>query len=129
VSEETASLEPGWQAALILCFGAVTALFVVLFGAQPMAALDLVALAASFGAIVTAGLWLWILAARLSRGWGIAFALTLWVPYVNFVVASVFARRYWNQGARAPALLALAGIAGQTFATLRAVASSITAPV
>jgi hypothetical protein len=114
---------------LTLCFGAVTSLFVALLGGQPMPVFDLLVLSASLAALVTAGLWLWLLAARLSRGWGIAFALTLWIPYVNFVVASVFARRYWNQGARTPALLALAGIVGQTIAALRVFASSVTAPV
>jgi hypothetical protein len=122
-------LSPRWQAALALAFGALTSLFVVLFGAEPMRTLDLLVLSASLAALATAGLWLWILAAQLSRGWGFAFALTLWIPYVNFVVASLFARRYWNQGARAPALLALLGMLGQAVATLRALATSVTAPV
>ena len=38
--------------------------------------------------------------------WGFA----LLVPYVNVIAASYYARRYWGQGARAPALLGFAGI-------------------
>jgi hypothetical protein len=129
VSEGLISLGPGWQAALILCFGAATSLFVLLLGGDQMAALDLVSLAGSLALLVTAGLWLWILAARLSRGWSIAFALTFFIPYANFVVASVFARRYWNQGARTPALLAMAAIVVQAIATLRVFGSPFTAPV
>jgi hypothetical protein len=41
------------------------------------------------------------------------------VPYVNLLAASSFARRYWNEGARAPALLGIAGFVGQTIASLR----------
>lgn len=122
-------LGPGWQAALIVAFGAATAAFVVFFGREPKPVFDLLLLSASLGALVTAGLWLWFVAAHLSRGWSWAFALTLWIPYVNFVVASVFARRYWGQGARAPALLALAGIAGETLATLRLFSPTFTVPV
>ncbi|HTO09059.1 MAG TPA: hypothetical protein VMR86_18560 [Myxococcota bacterium] len=122
-------LAPHWQAALILAFGAATAGFVLLFGGEARPLVDVLLMSASLGALVTSGLWLWLLAARRSRNWGIAFAVTLWVPYVNFVVASIFARRYWHEGARAPALLALAAMAGQTLATLRMFAPDLTVPV
>jgi hypothetical protein len=125
----TAPLTPFWQAALILAFGAATSGFVLFFGRDPMAVADLLLLSASLGALVTAGLWLWIIAASHSRGWNLAFAFTFWIPYVNFVVASLFARRYWSQGARAPALLALAGIVGQTIVSVRLLAPGVTAPV
>jgi hypothetical protein len=122
-------LEPRWQASLILVFGAATSGFVFLFGRDARSVVDVLLMSASLGALVTAGLWLWILAARCSRNWGLAFALTIWIPYVNFVVASIFARRYWNQGARAPALLGLAAMVGQTLATVRMFAPGLTAPV
>jgi len=122
-------LAPRSQAGLILAFGAATAAFTFYFGREPRPVVDVLLLSASLGALVTAGLWLWILAARRSRNWGLAFAATIWIPYVNFVVASIYARRYWNEGARAPALLGLAAIAGQTLATLRMFAPAIGAPV
>lgn len=129
MNEARAPLAPVWQAALILAFGVATSGFVFLFGRDPMPVADLLLLSGSLAALVTAGLWLWIIAASHSRGWSLAFALTFWIPYVNFVVASLFARRYWSQGARAPGLLALAGIVGQTIASLRLLAPSFTAPV
>lgn len=124
-----ARLEAHWQAFLILAFGIATSGFVFFFGREPTPLVDLLLLSASLGALVTAGLWLWILAGRQSRNWGITFALTIWIPYVNFVVASLFARRYWSQGARAPALLAIAGMFGQSLATLRLFAPDLTVPV
>lgn len=129
MSEPRAPLSPFRQAALILAFGVATSGFVFLFGRDPMPVGDLLLLSTSLGALVTAGLWLWIIAASHSRGWNLAFALTFWIPYVNFVVASLCARRYWSQGARAPALLAIAGIVGQTLASIRLLAPSFTAPV
>jgi hypothetical protein len=129
VSEEAIPLGPGWQAALILLFGAATSGFVLLFGDGGTSTADLLLLSVSLGALVTAGLWLWMIAAHHSRGWSYAFAFTIWIPYVNFVVASIFARRYWSRGARTPALLALAGMVGQTIASLRMLAPGFTAPV
>lgn len=123
------SLSPRWQAFLILAFGAVTSGLIVALAADDRSAVDLLLLSTSLGAIATAGLWLWILASRCGTGWSVTFALTIWIPYVNFVVASIFARRYWSAGARAPALLALAGMAGQTLATLRMLAHGVTPPV
>ena len=122
-------LAPRWQASLILAFGLATSGFVLLFGRDATSVVDVLLMAASLGALVTSGLWLWILAARRSSRWGLVFAATIWIPYVNFVVASVFARRYWNDGARAPALLALAAMAGQTLAALRMFAPALTVPV
>jgi len=123
------ALSPRAQAALILIFGASTAIFVYVFGREPSALVDLLLLCASLGALVTAGIWLWIVAASHSRRWGLTFACTIWIPYVNFLVASWFARRYWSAGARAPALLAIAGMFGQSLATLRLFAPNFTAPV
>ncbi len=122
-------LAPRWQAMLCLVFGASTSAFVFVFGGGSTPVVDVLLMSASLGALVTSGLWLWILGARRSRNWGLAFAATIWIPYVNFVVASIFARRYWKEGARAPALLALAGMVGQSLATLRMFAPALTAPV
>ena len=47
------------------------------------------------------------------------FTATALIPYVNFVVASVYARRYWGEGARKPALLALNAHATETSPTKR----------
>lgn len=122
-------LSETWKAVLLFAFGASTSLGIVAMselGARP---LDLLLLAASLGALVTAGLWLWILASRRSLGWRLLFSVALLIPYVNFVVASVYARRYWSEGARAPALLGLAAIAGQTVASLRLFLPGVTPPV
>ena len=122
-------LAPRGQASLILAFGVATSALVFLFGRDGRSTVDVLLLSASLGAVLTAGIWLWILAARRSRGWGLTFAATIWIPYVNFVVASIFVRRYWKEGARAPALLALAGMAGQTLATVRMFTPDLTVPV
>ncbi len=129
MADRAIPLGPGWQAALYLLFGAATSGFVLFFGDSDLGLVDLLLVAGSLGALVTAGLWLWMIAAHHSRGWSYAFAFTIWIPYVNFVVASIFARRYWHLGARAPALLAIAGMVGQTIASLRMLAPGFTAPV
>jgi hypothetical protein len=129
LSGESLELPLAWQAALIVCFGAATALAIVFFAPGAASSFDLLVLGASLGALATAGVWLWVVALRNHSRWGVALAILLWVPYVNFVVASMFARRYWHRGARAPALLALAGMLGETFAMMRMLAPSFTAPV
>lgn len=123
------TLGPAWQAFLVLAFGAVTSGCIVGLASDEKSAIDLLLLAASLGALATAGLWLWILAARTSRNWALAFALGIWIPYVNFVIASLFARRYWAQGTRAPALLGIAGMVGQTIASVRMLAPGLIPPV
>ena len=45
--------------------------------------------------------------------------LGIWIPYVNLVLAGVFARRYWSEGGRGPALLGILGMVGQTVASIR----------
>ncbi len=122
-------LSDRWKAVLLSVFGGSTSLVIVALaelGARP---LDLLLLGASLGALVTAALWLWILASRRSAGWRLVFSVALLIPYVNFLVASVYARRYWSEGARAPALLALAAMVGETVASLRVFLPSVTPPV
>jgi hypothetical protein len=118
-----------WKAVLLCAFGLATSLVIVALaelGARP---LDLLLLAASVGALVTAALWLWILATRRSLGWGVAFGLALLVPYLNFVVATIYARRYWSEGGRAPALLALLAIAVETIVSFRVFLPNVIPPV
>jgi hypothetical protein len=121
VTQVAHALSEGWQAFLLLAFGVSTSLVILALGGAGARPLDLLLLAASLGALLTAGIWLWILAARRSFGWGLLF--------LNFVVASVYARRYWAEGARKPALLALAAIFAQTIASLRVFLVSVTPPI
>ena len=114
-------LGPTVEVGLWLLFGLVTAGLLEVLGARfglLMSTLTLLLLAASGSALLVAGLWLLILGVRSGPGWALALGVGIWIPYVNFVLASVFARRYWHAGARTPGLLALAGIFGQTLATL-----------
>jgi len=122
-------LSERWKAVLLLAFGVATSGLIAGFaelGARPV---DLMLLSASLGALITAGLWLWLLAAQRSLGWGLVFTAAILVPYVNFVVASVYARRYWREGARTPALLALAAMVVETIAGLRVFLPNLTPPV
>jgi hypothetical protein len=107
------------QALLMLVFGVTTVLVIELASGQGVSRADLLLLAASSGVVVAAFLWLFLLAIRSSGTWLWVMGLGIWVPYVNLVLASVFARRHWNEGARAPALLGIAGLTGQTVASLR----------
>ena len=122
-------LSDAWKAMLLLAFGATTSLLIgwlAELGARPF---DLLLLAASLGALATAGLWLWILAARRSLAWGLLFTATFWVPYLNFIVASLYARRFWSEGARTPALLAMVAMLVETIATLRVFLPDLTPPI
>jgi hypothetical protein len=123
------ALPETWKAVLLFGFGLSTSSVILAFaelGARP---LDLLLFAASLGGLVTAGLWLWVLATRRSLGWGIVFSVALLIPYVNFVVASVYARRYWKEGGRAPALLALVAMVVETIASLRVFLPNVIPPV
>jgi hypothetical protein len=123
------ALSETWKGILALVFGAATSAVIVSLGDLGARSFDLLLLGASLGALATSGVWLWVLALRRSAGWGIGFGIALLIPYVNFVVGSIYARRYWSEGARAPALLALAGIALQTVASLRVFLPGATPPV
>ena len=123
------ALSERWQAALVFAFGVSTSLVIVALAELGARSLDLLLLGASLGALVTAGLWLWILATRRSLGWGVVFSVALLIPYVNFVVASVYARRYWSEGGRAPALLALVAMVGETVASFRVFLPNVIPPV
>ena len=77
--------------------------------------MDLLGAAAGSGALLTALAWFLALGLRRGPLWGVAML----IPYVNLMAASWFARRYWEQGARAPALLAIGGLLVQTVASYR----------
>ena len=83
------ALSDAAKAALTLAFGAATSGVIVALADLGAAPLDLLLLGASIGALVTSGLWLWVLALRRSPGWARGFSLALLVPYVNFVVGSI----------------------------------------
>ncbi|MFQ5697370.1 MAG: hypothetical protein ACE5IL_03690 [Myxococcota bacterium] len=63
--------------------------------------------------------WLAWLGTQRSTGWAIAWGAGLLVPYVNLVLVSLFARRYWREGARAPVLLLVGASVGETWVLLR----------
>jgi hypothetical protein len=114
-------LPSGAGAALLLAFGAITS-GLILWGGdvlpQGSGRAVLLLFASSLAALLTALLWLAWLGLRQGGGWALVWAIGIWIPYVNLVIASVYARRYWSAGARAPALLALAGLIGQTILAL-----------
>ena len=87
--------------------------FGVLMGKPP-----LLLFAASGAALIVAGIWLLVLGLRSGPGWAVAWCVGIWIPYINLVLAGIYARRYWDDGARAPALLGVAGFGAQTIATL-----------
>jgi len=108
------------RAGLWLLFGLSTAVFIRLFDSGgSLSRLDLLLWGGSLGALLTAGAWIGWLGVRRSRGWAIAMLGGLWIPYVNFVLASIYARRYWHEDARAPGLIALAALALQAVASVR----------
>jgi hypothetical protein len=100
---------------LLLLFGGVTVGLIRAFDAPPLGRLDLLLNASSLAMLATALVWFFLLALRHGTLWW----LGMLIPYVNLLVASSFARRYWSEGARAPALLALLGMLLQTLSTLR----------
>ena len=100
---------------LLVAFGGLSVAFIRGFDSPGVAGFDLLLLATGLGAILTALLWFFLLA----LGKGPLWSLAMLVPYINLLAASSFSRRYWNEGARGPALLGLAGIVGQTIASVR----------
>ncbi len=100
---------------LLLLFGAVTVTLIRVLDVPPFGRIDLLLNASSLAMLVTALAWLFVLALRRGVLWWVGML----IPYVNLLVASSFARRYWSDGARAPALLALLGMLLQTLAALR----------
>jgi hypothetical protein len=110
------------HAAPWLALGLLTAVSVRVLGASLPSAtgrLDLLLLAASLSGMGTALVWLACQGAARSTAWAVAWGACIWIPYVNLAIASLYARHYWSDGARAPALLGIAAMLGQTAASLR----------
>ena len=77
-----------------------------LYGVGPGGAvLDVTLFAVGVGSFVSSFVWIFVLALSRRRLWVVGML----IPYVNLLVASAFARRFWNEGARAPALLGFLG--------------------
>jgi hypothetical protein len=111
----------------VLLFGLVTIVLIATSEAVlPLSAtrLDVLLHATSGAALFTALAWLFAQGLHAGPRWALAWLLLVWIPYVNVVLASIFARRYWTQGARAPTYLALAGVLGQIALLARLAASS-----
>ena len=108
------------RALLWLLFGVSTSIFIHMFDARGgMSRFDLLLWGGSLGALLTAGAWIIGLGVRRSRGWAIAMVAGMWIPYINFVIASIYARRYWHEDARSPGLIALSALVVQFFASVR----------
>ena len=99
---------------LTVLFGVTSVALIEWFATPTTRWPELLGFASGSAAIVTALAWIAVLGARRHVLWVVA-AL---IPYVNLVAASSFARRYWGEGAREPALLGIAGLAVQTVASL-----------
>ncbi|MCP4002987.1 MAG: hypothetical protein GY725_02205 [bacterium] len=111
---------PDWlHAVLVVAFGAATVAGIQFFADTGAGRVDLLLLGGSLGALVVAGLWITALGLRRSTAWGIALCSAILIPYLNFVIASIYVRKYWSEGGRAPALIAIAGMVLQTLASIR----------
>lgn len=113
-----AQLPEAVHALLVAIFGVATALLIRWLDAPGLPRPDLLGLAAGSAGLITALVWFFALGVRRSALWGVSFL----IPYVNLIAASYYARRYWSEDARGPAVLALAAIAIQTLAALRLLA-------
>lgn len=111
-----------------LLFGLATAAGVYWLAPQmPMGAgrLEILLAALSIAAPPVALGWLAWLGAQRSTGWAVAWGAGLLIPYVNLVLVSLFARRYWRQGARAPVLLLIGSTLAQSWVLLRLISPSL----
>jgi hypothetical protein len=102
-----------------LAFGAATAGAISLFGAEFPSAFDRLLLGTSLASLIVATVWIACLAIRRGGAWAWAFALGVWIPYVNFVIAAEYARGHWREGAARPGWLALGGIVAQLLLSVR----------
>lgn len=102
-----------------LCFGVATAGAIHGFARGLPSAFDRLLLGAGIAALLTAMLWIAVLALRRGRGWAWAVALGIWIPYVNLLIAARYARRHWRDDAAPPGWLALGGMLAQLVVSLR----------
>ena len=89
----------------MLAFGATT-IHMIITGEPSASRSDLLLFASGVGALVSAFVWFFLVAVQRSLLW----SLVLLVPVVNTLVLPVFIRRYWGEGTRWPALMALLGL-------------------
>jgi len=115
LSRPVRELPPIIAPLLLIAFGLVAVGLIRAFDDPTLRRSDLLLMACSLSALLTSLIWFFVLALGRGALWSIAML----IPYVNLLAASSFARRYWNEGARAPALLAIAGMIGETIASLR----------
>jgi hypothetical protein len=115
LSRPVLELPPIIAPLLLIAFGLVAVGLIRAFDDPTLRRSDLLLMACSLSALLTSLIWFFVLALGRGALWSIAML----IPYVNLLAASSFARRYWNEGARAPALLAIAGMIGETIAALR----------
>jgi hypothetical protein len=102
-----------------LCFGAATPAAIALFARDLPGAVDRLLLGAGVAALATALVWIACLAVRRGRGWALAVAAGIWIPYVNLLIAAHYARRHWRDDAAPPGWLALGGMLAQGAVSLR----------
>jgi hypothetical protein len=108
-------------ALLILGFGVTTAAAISvsdLLLPPGASRLTILLFAAGAGAIITALFWMLALGVQRSPAWAAVWLIGIWIPYVNLVLGSLYARRYWNDGGRGPGLLGIAGMVAQALAAI-----------
>jgi hypothetical protein len=113
------SAKRGAQAFPWLCFGAATAGAIQLVGTGLPSALDRLLVGAGAASLLVALAWIACLAIRRGGTWAWVFALGVWIPYVNLLIAAHWARRHWRDGADSPGWLALGGLGAQLVVSLR----------
>ena len=95
---------------LITAFCAVCTAVIHAVGDRPVEPLHLLLFAGGLGALAAGLIWLVAVALDHSTTWSIVLV----VPYVNTLVLPMFVRLYWTRGARAPGLLLVGGVVGET---------------
>ena len=97
-----------------ITFGAVT--ISMIYNQDPaLRRLDVLLFSCGIGSLAAALVWFFMVALQRSLAWSIL----LLIPLLNTLLLPVFVRMYWKQGTRAPALLALAGFAGELLGSVR----------
>ncbi len=105
---------------VMLVFGAVTLHMISRTDEPGAARLDVLLFASGVGCLAASLCWFFVVALQRSLIW----SLIMVIPLVNTLALPLFARAYWSQGARAPTLLAMVGIAGELVGSLRLMLSS-----
>jgi hypothetical protein len=101
-----------WLVLAVFCTAAVAVILRV--GERPVEPAHLLLFACGVGALLASLVWLLAIALDHSTPWSIVLV----IPYVNALVLPIFIRLYWSQGARAPGVLFLVGLATETTGAL-----------